>query len=99
MAEGTPSLFSALATRSSKMFSSLSHWPEALDEMSVAMVDILLVASEIFSSAAAWVLRWMLTPSLTKDSKALDPSACARVNAPKPACQICWAESFTEPVR
>jgi len=25
------------------------------------------------------------------------PSAWARVNAPKPACQICWAESLTEP--
>src|SRR6185369_1713132 len=55
--EGTPSLFRALDTRSSKMFSSLSHWPEARDEMSVAMVAIRLVASEIFSSAAACVLR------------------------------------------
>lgn len=32
--EGTPSLFKALATRSSKMLSSLSHWPVALLPMS-----------------------------------------------------------------
>lgn len=37
--------------------------------------------------------------SLTSDSTALVPSACARVMAPKPACQICWAESLTEPVK
>src|SRR5436190_640784 len=42
LAEGTPSLFRALETRSSKMFSSLSHWPEALEEMSVAIVAMRL---------------------------------------------------------
>src|SRR5450830_18593 len=99
LADGTPSLFSALATRSSKMLSSLSHWPEALDEMSVAMVDILLVASEIFSSATDCVLRCKLTPSLTRASKALEPSAWALLKAPRPACQICWAESLTDPFR
>src|SRR5450830_1561019 len=96
LADGTPSLFSALATRSSKMPSSLSHWPDALDEISVAMVDILLVASEIFTSAADCVLRCRLTPSLTRASNALVPSAWALLKATKPACQICWAESLTE---
>ena len=56
-AEGTPSLFRVRATRSSKMLSSLSHWPLALAVMSLAMDVMRLVASEMRSSATAWVLR------------------------------------------
>src|SRR5665647_2646171 len=52
LADGTPSLLRALATRSSKMLSSLSHCPDAFEEMSVAMVAMRLVASEMRSSAA-----------------------------------------------
>ena len=51
---------------------------------------------EIFSSATDCVLRWMLTPSLTKASNTLPPSSCALEKAPRPASQICWAESLTE---
>ena len=61
------------------------------------MVDILLVASAIFSSATDWVLRCSVTPSFTSASKALPPSAWARLKAPSPACQICWAESRMAP--
>ena len=61
------------------------------------MVAILLVASEIFSSATAWVLRWMDRPSLTRVSKTLPPSSCALENAPRPASQICCADSLTAP--
>src|SRR3989344_13298 len=88
-------LAGALATRSSKMFSSLSHWPWALEPMSLAMVVTRLVASVIFSSATAWVLRWMVRPSLTRASNTLPPSSCALEKAPRPASQICWAESLT----
>ena len=97
LAVGTPSLPKALATRSSKMLSSLSHWPTALEPMPVAMLVILLVASVIFSSAATWVLRWMDRPCLTRASKTLLPSSCALAKAPRPASQICWAESLTVP--
>ena len=96
LADGTPILLSTLATRSSKMLSSLSHWPDALLEMSVAKFVTFWAASLIFSPAADWVLRWKLTPSLTRASKALLPSVWAWVKAPKPACQMCCAESLTE---
>ncbi|MNL87484.1 hypothetical protein D3C87_2166590 [compost metagenome] len=46
-----------------------------------------------FSSAAACVLRWMVVPSWTRFSNTLPPSACAFAKAPRPASQICWADS------
>ncbi len=98
-AEGTPSLPSALATRSSNRLSSLSHWPAALLWISLAMLLTRLVASLMRSSAAVWVLRWMLMPSFTRVSKALPPSSCALAKAPRPASQICWAESLMAPAR
>ncbi|MCY1557741.1 hypothetical protein D9M68_946170 [compost metagenome] len=61
------------------------------------MLLTLLVASEMRSSATAWVLRWIDRPSFTKDSKALPPSSCALEKAPRPASQICWAESLMAP--
>ncbi|MCY1313504.1 hypothetical protein D9M70_640330 [compost metagenome] len=79
------------------MFSSLSHWPAAFEEISVAMPDTRLVASEMRSSATACVLRWIDRPSLTRVSKALPPSAWALEKAPRPASQICWAESLMAP--
>ena len=54
---GTPNFFKARETRSSKMFSSLSHWPVAFDEISLAMLAMRLLASENLSSAADCVLR------------------------------------------
>src|SRR3990167_4485207 len=92
---GTPSLDRAVATRSSKMFSSLSHCPAAREPMSLAMLVTRLVASEIFSSATAWVLRWMDRPSFTRASNTLPPSSWALEKGPSPASQICWAESLT----
>ena len=98
-ADGTPSLLRALATRSSKMFSSLSHWPAALLPMSLAMLLMRWVASLMRSSATAWDLRWIDRPSLTRVSKALPPSAWALEKAPRPASQICCAESLIAPDR
>ena len=49
--DGTPSFFSALAVRSSKIVSSLSHCLPALAVTSSAMLVILLVTSPNFSSA------------------------------------------------
>jgi len=92
---GTPNLFIARETRSSKMLSSLSHWPVALLERPLAMLAMRLVASENFSSAAACVLRWIATPSFTSVSNTLPPSSCAFEKAPRPASQICCADSFT----
>jgi hypothetical protein len=51
------------------------------------------------SSATDWVLRWIDRPSLTRVSKALPPSSWALENAPRPASQICWAESLMAPAR
>ncbi|EWS56687.1 hypothetical protein X551_00556 [Methylibium sp. T29] len=94
--DGTPSLPSAFATRSSKIDSSLSHcWPARACTSSDSFV-MRLLTSPSFSSAAAWVLRWIETPSFTSDSNTLPPSPWALANAPSPACQICWAESLTE---
>jgi len=64
---------------------------------SVAMLAMRLVASENFSSAAACVLRWIATPSLTSVSNTLPPSSCAFEKAPRPASQICCADSLTVP--
>ena len=95
LADGTPSLPSAFAVRSSKMPSSLSQcWP-ALACTSPAMLLILLVTSLILSSAAELVFFCRVVPSFTSASNTLVPSACARENAPMPASQICWAESLT----
>jgi hypothetical protein len=41
-----------------------------------------LVASEIFSSATAWVLRWMDRPSFTRASNTLPPSSWALEKRP-----------------
>src|SRR5437773_425491 len=96
-ADGTPSLPSDFETRSSKIDSSLSHcWP-ALAVTSPAMLLILLVTSPIFSSATACVLRCSDAPSFTSASNTLPPSSCAFENAPRPASQICCADSFTVP--
>src|SRR5574343_242500 len=63
--------------------------------MSVAMPVTRLEACEIFSSATAWVLRCSERPSFTRASNTLLPSSCALAKAPRPASQICWAESLT----
>src|SRR5690606_26098455 len=64
-----------------------------------AMLLMRLEASEMRSSATACVLRWIDRPSLTSDSKALPPSSCALEKAPRPASQICCAESLMAPDR
>jgi hypothetical protein len=68
-----------------------------LGRESVAMLAMRLVASESFSSATAWVLRWIDTPSFTSASNTLPPSSCALEKAPRPASQICCADSLTVP--
>ena len=95
--DGTPSFFIALAVRSSKIDSSLSHCLPALAVTSSAMLVILLETSPNFSSATLCVFFCSATPSLTRASNTWRPSACALANAPMPASQICCAESFTEP--
>ena len=93
--DGTPSLFSALATRSSKIDSSLSHFWPAFAVTSSAIAVILPVTSLMRSSATACVLRCRLMPSFTSVSNTLPPSAWAFEKAPMPASQICCAESLT----
>ena len=90
-----PKRVKALATRSSKMFSNLSHCPVARSLNWCATCVTLWVASASFSSAVTCALRCMVMPSFTSFSNALVPSCCALENAPKPANQICCACSLT----
>ena len=92
---GTPSLPSARAVRSSKIVSSLSHWALALWPTSPAIAVILPATSARVSSAADWVLRCTLAPSFFSASNTLLPPLWALANAPRPASQICCAESLT----
>ena len=62
--------------------------------MSLAMWVTRLVASVIFSSATVWVLRCIDMPSFTKVSNTFEPSSWALAKAPRPASQICCAESL-----
>src|SRR6185369_13581388 len=68
-ADGTPSFCIALAVRSSKIDSSLSHCLPARAAASSAMLVILLVTSLMRSSAAACVFCCRFAPSLTSASK------------------------------
>jgi len=42
--------------------------------------------------AASSAPPWSLPPSRISSSNTLGAPACARASAPRPACQICWAE-------
>jgi hypothetical protein len=48
-----------------------------------------------FASATLRVRASRLFPSLTRASNTFAPSSCVFENAPRPACQICCAESRT----
>src|SRR5574337_93908 len=93
--EGTPSAFSAFATRSSKMFSRPPQGRAACADRPLANAPIRCVASDSFCCASACVLRCRARPSLTSASNIRPPSSPAFANAPRPASQIfCCAGSL-----